>query len=76
MRGKILLICVMMMEFAAVSAQDDGGHVAVMRFLGGESEEVDPDEVERLAGLFHNPMNLNTASVRELTASGLFSTVV
>ena len=47
--------------------------MAVMRFLGGESEEVDPDEVERLAGLFHNPMNLNTASVRELTASGLFS---
>ncbi len=73
MRRKILLICVMMMEFAAVSAQDDGGHVAVIRFLGGESEEVDPDEVERLAGLFHNPMNLNTASVRELTASGLFS---
>lgn len=73
MGRKILLICVMMMELATVSAQDDDGHVAAMRFLGAEAEEVDPDEVERLTGLFHDPLNLNTASVRELTSSGLFS---
>jgi len=73
MRRKIMLICVMIMRLDALSAQDDDAYMAVMGILGTEAEEIDAEEAERLTRLFRDPIDLNTASVRELTASGLFS---